>query len=73
METHDANGPISWRILAMDGADVPAAHAAEHPAQILAGAGQTVDVELRPQGGDLGLIVRSFNDFEATIRVRPAG
>jgi FtsP/CotA-like multicopper oxidase with cupredoxin domain len=73
MEIHDANGRIPWRILAMDGADVPTVHAAEHPAELLTGAGQTVDVEILPQGGDLRLIVRSFNNFEATIRVRPPG
>jgi FtsP/CotA-like multicopper oxidase with cupredoxin domain len=69
MEIHDADGPVPWRILALDGADVPAAHGSEHPAFLRTGPGQTVDVEIRPTGGDLRLVVRSFNAFEATIRV----
>jgi FtsP/CotA-like multicopper oxidase with cupredoxin domain len=72
LEVHDANGPITWRILAVDGADVPAPLSGERPARLLTGPGETVDVEIRPPAsGDLRLIVRSFNDFEATIRVLP--
>jgi manganese oxidase len=73
MEIRDENGPIPWRILALDGADVPPAHATEHPALLLTGPGETVDVVITPQAGDLRLLVRAFNDFESTIRVIPGG
>jgi FtsP/CotA-like multicopper oxidase with cupredoxin domain len=72
MEIRDQNGRVPWRILARDGANVPAAHGREHPAFLVTGAGQTVDVALQPRDADLRLVVRSFNDFEANIRVRPA-
>ncbi len=71
MEIRDGEDLLPWRILAIDGADVPAAHNAEHGAVLLTGPGSTVDVEIRPAPGDLRLMVRSFNEFEATIRVRP--
>jgi FtsP/CotA-like multicopper oxidase with cupredoxin domain len=71
MEIHDENGPISWRVLAFDGAEAPRSYGAEQPAVLLTGPGETVDVEIRPLAGDLRLIVRSFNEFESTIRVRP--
>jgi hypothetical protein len=70
MEIHDANGPLPWRIIALDGADVPPAHGETRPARLLTGPGETADVAIQPQPGDLRLIVRSFNNFEATIRVR---
>lgn len=72
LEIHDKDGRIPWRILALDGADVPAAHGGEHPALLVTGPGQTADVAIRPEPGDLRLIVRSFNNFEAKIRVGPA-
>jgi FtsP/CotA-like multicopper oxidase with cupredoxin domain len=72
MEIRDANGPIPWRILALDGADAPAAHRAEHPSKLVTGPGQTVDVEIVPRAGNLRLEVQSFNNFVSTIRVRPA-
>jgi FtsP/CotA-like multicopper oxidase with cupredoxin domain len=71
MEIRDKNGRIPWRILALDGADVPSAHGGEHPAFLVTGPGQTVDVAIRPEAGELRLIARSFNNFEAKIRVRP--
>jgi FtsP/CotA-like multicopper oxidase with cupredoxin domain len=71
MEIVNQEGRIPWRILARDGADVPPAHGGEHPALLVTGGGQTADVAIRPTGGDLRLIVRSFNNFEGTIRVRP--
>ena len=70
MEIHDADGPVSWRVVAIDGADVPVGHGGEHPASLVTGPGETVDVMIRPRAGDLRLIVQSFNEFEATIRVR---
>lgn len=70
IEIRDTSGPVPWRLLAMDGADLPTAQRAEHEAELLTSPGQTVDVEIRPRAGDLRLVVRSFNDFEATIRVR---
>jgi FtsP/CotA-like multicopper oxidase with cupredoxin domain len=72
MEIHDKKGRIPWRIIALDGADVPPAHGGEHPAFLVTGPGQTVDVAIRPEPGELRLIARSFNNFEAKIRVRPA-
>ncbi|MGH7554209.1 MAG: multicopper oxidase domain-containing protein, partial [Longimicrobiales bacterium] len=71
MEIVNRDGRIPWRILARDGADVPPAQGTEHPALLVTGSGQTVDVAIRPAAGDLRLVVRSFNDFETTIRVRP--
>jgi hypothetical protein len=72
LEIHDADGPVSWRIVALDGADAPVALRTAQPASLMTGPGQTVDVEIVPRGGDLRLLVRSFNDFESTIRVRSA-
>lgn len=71
LELHDSRGPVSWRILAFDGADAPSAHRVERSAILLTSPGETVDVEITPDVGDLRLRVRSFNDFESTIRVRP--
>jgi hypothetical protein len=42
----------------------------EQPARLVTGPGETVAVEIRTGAGDFRLLVRSFNDFEATIRVR---
>jgi FtsP/CotA-like multicopper oxidase with cupredoxin domain len=70
-ELTDDEGAIPWRIVALDGADVPAAHRGEHPAILTTGPGETADVEITPRGGDIRLIVDSFNAFETTIRVRP--
>lgn len=71
MEIRDDDGPIDWRILAFDGADAPIALQAQQPAQLVMGPGETVDVEIRPRSaGPLRILVRSFNDFETTIRVR---
>jgi FtsP/CotA-like multicopper oxidase with cupredoxin domain len=70
LEIHDADGPVSWRIVAFDGADAPPALRTAQPASLITGPGETVDVEIVPRGGDLRLMVRSFNDFESTIRVR---
>jgi FtsP/CotA-like multicopper oxidase with cupredoxin domain len=71
LEIHDDDGPVSWRILAFDGADAPAALRTEQPARLVTGPGETVDVEIQAGAGSFRLLVRSFNDFEATIRVRP--
>jgi FtsP/CotA-like multicopper oxidase with cupredoxin domain len=71
LEIHDDDGPVNWRILAFDGADAPAALRIEQPARLVTGPGETVDVEIQPSAGNLRLLVHSFNDFEATIRVRP--
>jgi manganese oxidase len=73
MRILEGDTAIPWRLLALDGADVPAAHGAQHPAYLVTGPGETVDVEIVPQGGDLRLVARSFNDFQATIRVHPPG
>ena len=67
---HDDNGPVSWRVLAFDGADAPPALRTEQPARLVTGPGETVDVEIQPTAGNLRLLVRSFNNFESTIRVR---
>ncbi|MGH7471805.1 MAG: multicopper oxidase domain-containing protein [Longimicrobiales bacterium] len=72
MEIQDSKGRIPWRLLALDGADVRPALGTERPAFLITGAGQTADVAITPPPGDLRLIVRSFNNFEAKIRVRPA-
>jgi hypothetical protein len=72
LEIHDDDGLVSWRILALDGADAPAVLRTEQPARLVTGAGETVDVEIQAGAGDFRLLVRSFNDFEATIRVRPS-
>ena len=69
MEIRDVDGRIPWRILALDGAEAPAAYGVQQPSLLLTGPGETVDVEVVPRGGDLRLVVRSFNDFESTIRV----
>jgi FtsP/CotA-like multicopper oxidase with cupredoxin domain len=71
MEIQDDRGRIPWRILARDGADVPAALTVEQPAFLITGAGQTADVSITPRAGNLRLTVRSFNNFETRIRVRP--
>jgi len=69
MEIRDANGRIPWRVLALDGAEVPAVHGVEQPSFLLTGPGETVDVQVVPRGGDLRIVVRSFNNFESAIRV----
>jgi FtsP/CotA-like multicopper oxidase with cupredoxin domain len=71
LEIRDADGLVPWRIIALDGADVPAAHRHEHPASLITGPGETADVEITPREGDLRLIVDSYNDFESVIRVLP--
>jgi FtsP/CotA-like multicopper oxidase with cupredoxin domain len=72
MEIQDSKGRIPWRLLALDGADLTPALGREQPAFLITGPGSTADVAITSPPGDLRLIVRSFNNFEAKIRVRPA-
>lgn len=40
----------TWRPIAKDGADLPASRAVEQPAEVIFGAGETMDVEIRRAG-----------------------
>ncbi len=73
MEIFEGETPVPWHVLALDGADVGPIHQGEHAAFLVTGPGETADVEIVPRGGDLRLVVRSFNEFESVVRVRPPG
>ena len=52
-----ASGPVQWRTLAQDGAEIPRARQADVPAVITGWAGQTFDFDFHPQApGDYTLI-----------------
>lgn len=61
---------VTWRALAKDGADLPPALQREVPAQLHAGAGETLDFEWTPQVGTYTLKVRSYNNFDVDIVAR---
>jgi manganese oxidase len=58
----------TWRVVAKDGADLPAPTTAA--ARLLFGPGETIDVEVTPKAGELVLRVASFNNFEVRLAVR---
>jgi FtsP/CotA-like multicopper oxidase with cupredoxin domain len=47
----DGDGPATWRVVAKDGADLPAARAGGRPASLRFAPGETVDVEVAPRAG----------------------
>ncbi len=52
----DGDQPVSWRLVAKDGAELPPAQAVTGPAQLMLGAGEIYDVELTPaRRGELTL------------------
>jgi FtsP/CotA-like multicopper oxidase with cupredoxin domain len=59
---------ISWRVVAKDGADLRVPTTL--PARFAMGPGETMDVEVTPARGPLTLRIKSFNDFDAVLRVR---
>jgi FtsP/CotA-like multicopper oxidase with cupredoxin domain len=55
-----ASGPVEWRPIAIDGADLPAVRRVERPAVQVLTIGKTLDFAFTPAApGDLTLIVRS--------------
>ena len=60
--------PISWRLVAKDGADLPMPRT--QPARFSLGPGETMDVVVAPRPGSLILRVKSFNNFDAVFPVR---
>ena len=53
----DGEKPVQWRVVAKDGADLPAAHALPRPATVMLAPGEIMDVEVTPRAGMLGLRV----------------
>lgn len=52
----EGDQPVSWRLLAKDGADLPPTQAVTEPAQLMLGAGEIYDVEVTPAvAGELTL------------------
>ena len=51
----DGENPVQWRVVAKDGADLPAAHAVPRPAVTMMAPGEIMDVEVTPRAGALGL------------------
>ena len=51
----DGENPVEWRIVAKDGADLPATHAVPRPAMAMMAPGEIMDVEVTPRAGTLGL------------------
>ncbi len=68
LELWQGGQPLSWRVVAKDGADRPGQQPA--PARLRFGPGETTDVEFAPGRGAVVMKVRSFNDFESVIAVR---
>ena len=58
----------TWRILAKDGADLPAP--VTRPARIRFGPGETTDAEFTPGAGPITMHVKSFNNFTSVLPVR---
>jgi FtsP/CotA-like multicopper oxidase with cupredoxin domain len=55
LELLDGESPVQWRVLAKDGADLPAAHSVARPAVVMMAPGEIMDVEVTPAAGMLGL------------------
>ena len=47
----DDEQPVQWRVVAKDGAGLPASQATMRPAQLTFAAGEIVDVEFTPRAG----------------------
>lgn len=68
----DARGPVSWRLVAKDGAALPAAAQAAEPARQALSVGETVDVEFDAPSGRAGLwidVTSSSGKWELQGRV----
>ncbi len=61
---------VSWRAIAKDGADLPPSQATDRPSRLHMGPGETWDFGWTAEPGRYRLVVKSFNDFEATFTVR---
>jgi FtsP/CotA-like multicopper oxidase with cupredoxin domain len=68
LELVQPGSPVTWRLLAKDGADLPAPTI--QPARLRFGPGETTDIEFIPGAGRLTLRVKSFNNFESDLAVR---
>jgi hypothetical protein len=66
----DAAGPVRWRVVAKDGADLPPARRGERPAAVRLGPGETMDVELAPAPGRYRLRVLSYSNVLVDVQVR---
>jgi len=68
LELSQGGAAMTWRLVAKDGANLPA------PSRSLAtlrfGPGETADVEVTPAAGTVVMRVASFNNFELSIPVR---
>jgi hypothetical protein len=64
------SGPLTWKVVAKDGADAPVAQRIERPAKVTLGPGETMDVELTPKPGQYQLQMLSFSNVLITINVR---
>jgi FtsP/CotA-like multicopper oxidase with cupredoxin domain len=61
---------IRGRMLAKDGADLPAHRQVWRPAEVRFGAGETIDLEIVPRRGTVKVVVKSYNNFEVNVQVR---
>jgi len=64
------SGPLTWKVVAKDGADTPVAQRIERAAKVTLGPGETMDVELTPKPGQYQLQMLSFSNVLITINVR---
>ncbi|HEX3160224.1 MAG TPA: hypothetical protein VHQ45_17015, partial [Gemmatimonadaceae bacterium] len=67
-----ASGPLRWRAVAKDGADLPAEQAVWSPARILMGTGETADFEFTPEtAGTAYLVVATqLEGWEVRVPLR---
>jgi FtsP/CotA-like multicopper oxidase with cupredoxin domain len=65
------DGPVQWRAVAKDGADLPPNQATARPAQLTIGVGETYDFEFEPRGtGEYRLDVLRAGAVMVTAAVR---
>jgi FtsP/CotA-like multicopper oxidase with cupredoxin domain len=65
------SGPVQWRAIAKDGADLPPNQATKRAATLTIGVGETYDFEYEPDGpGDLRLDVLRAGNVVNTMAVR---
>ena len=60
--------PVTWRVLAKDGADL--SRPKVQPAHLQFGPGETTDAEITPGAGPVTIRVKAFNKFESVLPVR---